>query len=152
MKFGAQSTPTARPSDSPTAVAIRRVLSPNPQPTSRTRAPFGGGCRARASSLCPESPPISRCLKRLNFWNRTVFQASTMMLFSSRIFLKSFRRRPAWQTGACEVEAGDRCRTARRRGMMMIRGSEPGLTARRQDAGPAERTLGGKPGYRFNRR
>ena len=39
-------------------------------------APGGYSCRDSTSSLCPESPAISRCLKRTNLSNSTVFQAS----------------------------------------------------------------------------
>ena len=45
-KFAAQSTPTAPPRG-PTCLAMNRVLSPNPHPTSSTRAPSGGGCLAK---------------------------------------------------------------------------------------------------------
>ena len=71
-------TPIARPAG-PTLQAMRRVLSPKPQPTSSTFAPSQWRCRASASLLCGARPSISRCLKRQNLSKRTVFHASTTM-------------------------------------------------------------------------
>jgi putative intracellular protease/amidase len=78
-EFAAQSMPTAAP-EGPTVRAMRSVVSPNPQPTSSTRAPGRWSQRASATSLCCDKPSMSRWRKRQNLSNSTVFQACTITL------------------------------------------------------------------------
>src|SRR5881394_1274444 len=78
------STPTASPSG-PTRAASRWVVSPNPQPRSRTLSPGCGGRAFIAASPCAPSPAVTRsryCTKRSK---SGPLQASVASLFEAAI-------------------------------------------------------------------